>query len=148
MSTLLITAGQFICLTVKDAFISHLPQDAVSRYWDGMRIAEGTRQAEANVAYVNAQTFGRDVLRAFPAPSAEACQWYAEHYEGMHQEMVRGLMACVLTGTAYGVDEDKLNQWRGDGGTPDRVHIKPKLPIKPGPGDAYLKVRPVSHDSP
>jgi len=130
MSTLLITAGQFICLTDKDAFLAHLPQDAVSRFYDGLKIAEGTRQAEANVAYVTAQTFGRDVLRALPAPHAEACQWYAEHYEGMHQELIRGLMACVLTGTPYGADEDRLNDWKHGGG--DRVTNPTPPPVLPG----------------
>lgn len=114
--TLLICAGQFIVLTTKEVQVHLLNDSATARFWDGMEIAD-TRTFKPDQAreYVIRQTFGQDAVSFLPAHSFEAIFHYAEHYEGALAEQVKGICACILTGTPYGPESHRGSSVDGDG---------------------------------
>lgn len=100
---LLIVSGQFFVFTIKKVQVHVLDAMATALLYDGLSIAD-TRSfnQEFHRDYVVRQTFGREAIGFLPAGTAEALWYYAEHYEGMLAEQVKGLAACILSGTPYG----------------------------------------------
>lgn len=126
MKTLLISPGQFICLTASDVFVALLAPSELARYWDTLEKCDDTRAPEVYRAQLFKRVFGQDVLNALPAGHVDALHIYCEHYEGLHAEIVKGICACILTGTPFSRDGDKP-----DGGT--RIPQAPK-PTRPRSG--------------
>jgi len=81
-------------------------------------------------ADVYAQAFGRGAQWAFLA-TPERLEWLATEYTGPHRETVRGLAACLATGTPYG-GPDPSDGPRGGAGD--------RLPDGPRPGPAPDRV--------
>jgi len=76
-----------------------------------------------------ALAFGSGMRWAFLA-TAPMLEWLASEYSGPHRETVRGLAACLATGTPYGGPDDGGPR----GGAGDR------LPDGPRPGPAPDRV--------
>ena len=128
MRSLLIVPGQFICLTELEAFVSLLNHSQNDLLWKALSLAEDAIRREESRQYVFRQVFGADVIGILPASTTEALYAYAEHYDGLHKEKVRGIAACILTGTPFG----------HDGGS--KVS-PPNNPVKPQPGGTAVQIQ-------
>lgn len=121
--TLLIVPGQFIVLTASDVFVALLTAEQNASYWDAIAICDDTRAPEVYRLEVYRRVFGRDAIQALPASKLEALLAYAEHWDGLHKDLVRGIAACILTGTPFSRDGDGK-----DGGTREPLPKSPKTP--------------------
>ena len=124
MKTLLICDGLFLVLTVQEVHVHLLSAHEVSRYWEAIEMCDDTRAPEVYRAQVYRRVFGSETINALPAGCAQALIAYAEHYQGLHAEQVKGIAACILTGTPFGPDGDN-----GEGGTRE-----PQTPKRPRSG--------------
>jgi hypothetical protein len=100
----------------------------MSKMFHALDIAEDTNHPKENREYVFRQYFHDDVLAILPAGKMSALYDYAEHYEGIQQQAVRGLAACILTGTSFSREASSDD---ADGGM--RV-LNDMTPVKPAPG--------------
>ncbi len=103
---------------------------AYARLLDSERIAaKHGKESLRHDAYRRA--FGLDVQFAFPCWIDAAMTYLATQYKGEHERKVRGLAACVVTGTPYGGSEGSS---KPEGGQPSLIDpVKPK-PRKPNGG--------------
>ena len=129
--TLLICPGQFLVLTAQDVFVALLSEIENSRYWDAIAMCDESRAPEVYRLQVYRRVFGSDAIAALPASKLEALLAYAEHYEGLHTELVRGIAACILTGTPFSRDGDN-----NGGGTKEPQTPKPTRPRSGGKAKA------------
>lgn len=134
--TLLIVKGQFIVTTVKSVELHLLSDSQTDQFWEGLRLAEDTVRAEDNRAYVIRQAFGGKALEFIPASSTEALLHYAQNYTGRHTDEVKGFCACILTGHAFGPNEDGPSI---DGGGLKVAAPKPS-PAPSGPTGAHFDI--------
>lgn len=117
LKTLYIANGQFICITEAIVFVALLNENQQRVYWDALALADDSLHPVDNRKYVMRRAFGDDVLRALPANSITALMDYAENYTGLQEEHVKGLAACILTGTPFGFND-----------TPDGGSKEPQQP--------------------
>lgn len=124
MKQLLITRGQFFVLTASTVFVALLSEEQTAKYFDALEIAEETRAPDVYRVQVYQRVFSSDAIAALPAYPHAALYDYAEHYTGLHQDLVRGIAACILTGTPFSKDGENKN----GGGSGDRLPKPPKSP--------------------
>src|SRR5438105_12502390 len=126
---LLIVSGQFFVFTVREVQVHVLDARCTALLYDGLSIAEtrSERNVDMHRAYVVRQTFGRDAIGFLPAGTTEALFYYCEHYEGPFSETIKGLSACILTGTPFGHDDANRKL---DGGLKVQT---PSTPLVPTP---------------
>ena len=120
MSTLLIVASQFIVLTDTCAHLRLLSDISKTRLYESLELTDN----QNNRAYVIRQYFGHDAVGFLPATSIKALMHYAESYEGLHAEIVKGIAACILTGTPIPNGENSGK----DGGSKVPLVKPPKTP--------------------
>jgi hypothetical protein len=122
----MLSEGMFIVLASEAAWLALIEVENVSRYYEGLRIAETrSRNSEYYVTQIIREFFGRDALVALPASTFEALAFYLEHYEGRLQERVRQLAAVLLSGQLFS-STDK------GGGARVPVTDLPQPPSRPG----------------
>jgi hypothetical protein len=121
----LICAGLFFVVTGDTAAAHLVTDDAVTRFYERVKIAEGCRKPDEAMRETLWHTFRvKDARVALPAPSYEALAFYFEHYEGPAQDAVRALAARYITGAVWA-------QGPQDPGAHDRIAPKPKTPQGP-----------------
>lgn len=127
---LLITPGQFFVLTADDVQVHVLSEDRTTQYWDRVLLSETRIRADVAKQETRRLMFGTEnIIDVLPAGSIKALVWYTDHYEGLHAERVKGIAACILTGTPFG--PDSANPIDGGGQTVPRVS-GPDSPGSPG----------------
>lgn len=80
------------------------------------------------------QAFGMDVTVAFPCWVDACMAAVIEHYQGMHEQAVKRLAACIFTGTPYGGEDWKGSPKSGTDGGLKVKQPKPR-PVKPSGGN-------------
>ncbi|MGH9608032.1 MAG: hypothetical protein ACRD34_00025 [Bryobacteraceae bacterium] len=130
LNTLLIVPEQFLVLTVTHVEVHVLHETAVTGLWQALAIADTRTRPEPAREYVIKQFFGRNAVGFLPAGSVEALLWLSENYAGILAEEVKGICACILTGTPFGPPDDSAS----DGGG---LTVAPPVPQQPtGPTGA------------
>lgn len=104
---LLIVSTQFFVFTAKRVRLTMLSMGQTSRLYDGLTLADNCRIVDPVVQreYVIRQTFGSDATGFLPANSVDCLMFLAESYKGPFEEEVKGICACILTGTPYGPED-------------------------------------------
>lgn len=116
----MIVASQFIVLSDTCAYLVLLADISKTRLYESLELAEN----KSNRDYVIRQYFGRDAISFLPASSIKALYDYAEHYDGLHSETVKGIAACLLTNTPIPNGENNGK----DGGSKVPIVKPPKTP--------------------
>jgi hypothetical protein len=81
------------------------------------------------------QAFGLDAAVAFPCWIDECMAAVVANYKGAHEKAVRGLAACIVTGTPYGGEDWKGSPKSGKGGDGGQKVKQPRpQPVKPSGG--------------
>jgi hypothetical protein len=135
---LLICNGQFFVFTTKEVQVHVLSDPQTALFWDGLSIADtrSERTTQMHREYVVRQHFGSEAIGFLPAGTAEALFHYVEHYEGPLTEEIKGLAACILSGTPYG--PDNAQGGRLSGGEKVTSPVAPQTPS--GPNGATFSV--------
>lgn len=120
--------GTFILIKTECARLVLIDEITLKHFYTALELAS----KPANREYVIVQTFGPDVIAFLPAHNEIALHDYADHYDGLHSQQVRGIAACILLGEPIPTDTGN----NSDGG--ESVTQKPK-PIKPNKGGAAVK---------
>lgn len=105
-----------------------LSDNQVSSLFNKLGIA-AKRESEEARTYAMRTYFGENVDYAIPCWSDGAMEAVAQEYEGPDMERIRGLAACIATGTPYGGHEGD-----SDGGG----YRVPLSPPKDGPKSPTL----------
>lgn len=131
--------GLYLCIgTSVPPVVSLLTERERSHLMEGDRIAAGTD----NPALYTRQN-RRGILRhdatdyLIPAWSDQALSVIVDRYTGPFETEVKGLAACLLTGTSYSLDRDSGDS--SDGGVKARIEpVAPRTPpggVKAIPGN-------------
>jgi hypothetical protein len=121
-----ICEGLFFIVTGDTACAHLIPEHLVTRFYDGVAIAEKCRDPEAAMQMIIRDTFRvKDARAALPAPSFDALAFYMEEYKGPAQDSVRVLAAKYVAGRPWDTSDCT------DPGTHDRMPVKPKTPEGP-----------------
>lgn len=93
------------------------------------------RDSEAARLEAYRLTFGLGVRWVFPA-GPETLDWLALSYDGPHRDAVRGLAACLATGTPFGPDSGADSGPSGGERVPADPKPAPRSPAGRAPVDA------------
>ena len=114
-------ASTFLAVGIDAAPTVHTLAPAERAAFDARLALASRRGSDAARLEAYRITFGPGVRWAFPAGPA-MLNWLALSYDGPHRDAVRGLAACLATGTPFGPDSgpDSGPSWG------DRVPVGPK----------------------
>lgn len=120
-----VCAGLFFVVTDNAAAAHWITQDAVTRFYERVKIAEGCRKPDEAMRETLWHTFRvKDARLALPAPSREALDYYFEVYDGPARDAVSLLAARYIAGRPF-------TNGATEPGSRDRITPKPKTPQGP-----------------
>lgn len=128
----MLLASTFIAVGPEHPPTVHVLPPAERAALDARLLLAARRNSEPARLEAYRLTFGAGARWIF-APEPVTLEWLAVEYAGPFRDAVRGLAACLATGTPYGPDDTGP---AGDGGAGDRLPPGPK----PGPAPDRLPV--------